>query len=99
MKREFEKGRGIHLWIVLLCALCAFASLRQIGPARLAERLGRSLALPSLAFLGLLLFLVVERVALDEVVPLGGEVVLGEDGFHRALVDAEAAVDAGVVVD
>ncbi len=41
------------------------------------------------------LLLIVCGVLLDERRPLGRQVFLGEDGRHRALVDAEAAVDAG----
>jgi hypothetical protein len=45
------------------------------------------------------LLLVILRVLFDEVVPFGGKVFLGEDGFDGAFVDAEAAIDAGVIID
>src|SRR5436190_20036366 len=45
------------------------------------------------------LFLIVFRVLLNKRRPLGREVFLGEDGGHRALINAEPAVNAGVGVD
>src|SRR5256885_8829511 len=45
------------------------------------------------------LLLVVSRVLLDERRPLRRQLVLREDGRHRALVHAQVAVDARVGVD
>src|ERR1043165_1420449 len=50
-------------------------------------------------YLGLLLGLVVVEVELDVLVPLRREVLLREDRLHRALIHAQAAVDARVRVD
>src|SRR3982751_2125025 len=45
------------------------------------------------------LFFVISGVALDERDPFGRQIVLGEDGRHRTLIDAHVAVDAGVGVN
>jgi len=38
-------------------------------------------------------------VDLDVLLPLGWDIVLGEDRLHRALIDAQTAVDTGVWID
>lgn len=43
--------------------------------------------------------LVVRRVSLEEVVPFIGKIVLLEDRLHRALIHAQAAIDAVFGVD
>ncbi len=48
---------------------------------------------------GLLFLGVVIDIDLDVLRPFFGQVFLGEDRLHRALIDAQAAVDAGVGVD
>ena len=45
------------------------------------------------------LLLVVRRVLFNELRPLAGQVFLREDGGDGALIDAQAAIDAGVGVD
>ncbi len=51
------------------------------------------------ARLPVLLLRVVVDVDLDVLRPFFGQVFLREDCLHRALIDAQAAVDAGVGVD
>ena len=41
----------------------------------------------------------VRGVLLDEIRPLRREIFLRKNCFHRAFVDAQAAVDAGVGID
>src|SRR4029078_770586 len=73
----------------LLYEVALFLDLFPVVGVR-GRRLALDKRLPGLGKLG---------VQGNEVALVGGDVVLGEDGFHRALGHAEGAVDALVGVD